>query len=144
MKVSRWAVNRSMGSSGNRPGMNVPIPEAMVKVMKDRLKVAALTSAVVVSARYAFQVDRYMASPMPPTIADKSIRKMLAVIPGMTMMKLVSRPPASIMCLRPWRSDSTANGMLNITVVSPKIVRRAPTFVTDMPWRGRKTVIATS
>ena len=76
-------------------------PEAIVKVMKDRLKVAALASEVVVSARYAFQVDKYMASPMPPATADKSIRKMSAVTPGMKMMKHAISAPTSIMCLRP-------------------------------------------
>ena len=101
MKVSRWAANKSMGSRGNRAGMNVPTPEASEKVMNDRLKVAALTSEVVVSARYAFQLDKYIASPTPPITADNSIRKMSSVMPGMKMMELAISAPTSIMCLRP-------------------------------------------
>lgn len=143
MKVSRCAVNKSIGSNGKRPGTNVPTPDAIVNVMNERLNVAALTSKVVVSARNAFHVDRYIASPNPPTIAETYNKRMFPVMPGMTMTKLARSAPMSIMCLRPYRSESTANGILKTTVVNPNVVRRPPRMVTDIPSRGRKTVMAT-
>ena len=132
-----------MGRKGNRPGRKLPTPDATVKVMNDRLKVAALTSGAVVSARNAFQVARYIASPIPPRTADNSSKRKSEVNAGTTNIATAKSDPANINIFRPYRSERIANGILKMTVAIPDVVRMAPNSVTDMPSRGKKTGIAT-
>jgi hypothetical protein len=113
------------------------MPEAIVNVTKDRLKVAALESCLVVSARKAFQVERNIASAMPPRTAENSIRRKSDVKAGNSRMTDARSDPVSIRSLLPCRSEMMANGMLKRTVVNPKVVKIAPRLVTDMPSKGK-------
>jgi hypothetical protein len=114
-----------------------------VKVTNDKLNAPALDSPDVVSARYAFQVDMYIASPTPPKTAEDSSTEKFAVNPGTTIVRTEMTAPASIKSFRPYRSDRIARGTLRTTVVNPHVVSRTPRSVTDIPSSGRNTGIAT-
>jgi hypothetical protein len=133
-----------MSVSGKKIGRQLPMPSATVKTMNDRLNVAVRTSIVVVSARYAFQVARYIASPRPPTIAEVSRRAKFDVKPGTAMTRADNKDPINIICLRPWRSDRIANGIPKTTADTACVLNRSPTVKAESSSRGKKTASATS
>jgi hypothetical protein len=116
----------------------------MVKTTKDRLKVAGRAATGVASARYAFHVEMYIASAIPPTSADTSRMRRSEVNPGAAVTGVEISAPSNISSFRPYRSDRMENGILNTTAASPNVDRMTPTLVTETPSSGRKTVIATS
>jgi len=143
MKRILCASPKLKGRKGKKPGIALPIPDAIVNVIKERLKVAGLVSSVVLSAKYAFQVAKYIASPIPPITADASSTRKFVVIPGMMLISVAREAPLHIMLLRPYRSESTANGILKTTVVNPEVASNTPRSVTETPSSGRNTVMAT-